>query len=201
MTLTPTNAPNQFDAANRLFRVFPMKVIQELTLRVGLTAFLIFPALSLAHGRPRPLVARIINIRGETQPEDAVGNVEVALSDHHREVWTRSWHCQLAKVAKSGLVGWTYAFAQHSRDGWMNSELCVARSRNDIIHVSASYAFIEVWDFTDHDSCVVTRSRNAHGPSRVEKFRIDTGELIADCSGSDYPEKIPEWARPFADQQ
>ncbi len=178
-----------------------MKGIQELTLRVCVTALFLFPALSFAYARPRPIAARIINIRGETQPEDAVGNVEVTLSNHRKEIWTRSWHCELAKVSKTRLVGWTYASGQHTRGPWMNDELCIANSRHDVTHFSVDRAFIDLWDFTDHDTCVVIRSRNIHGPSWLEKFRIDTGQFIDECSGSNYPEKTPEWARPYLDEQ
>src|ERR1051325_2738011 len=126
--------------------------------------FFVLPA--NAGERIRPVGVRVINAQGKLQPEDrygdAVGNVEVIFSNGRKEVWTTSWRCELAKVSKSGLVGWTYAAGRHSRGPWMNNELCIARSKRDITHFQADRAFIEIWDFVDNNTCVVIRSRNIH---------------------------------------
>src|SRR5438067_3176448 len=160
---------------------------------------------STASGRApvRPVAVRIIDRHGQPATKDrfgdVVGNVQVTFSDGHRETWTRSLRCELPKVSASGVVGWTYAAGRHSRGAWMNEVLCIATSRNDITRFDAARAFIELWAFTEHDSCVVMRSRNIHGPSWIEQYRIATGELVASCSGSDYPEQTPDWAKPYLD--
>lgn len=165
------------------------------------TAALVLPSvISFAQAEPKPISVRIINQRGQTQRENSNGNVEVTLSNRRREVWTRSTHCELAKVSKSGLVGWTYAAGQHSRGDWMNDELCIARSKHDRTHISTSRAFIEVWAFTDNDTHVVTRSRHYHGPSWIEKFDISTGKLIDECEGSNFLKDTPKWAQPWCDE-
>jgi hypothetical protein len=71
------------------------------------------------------------------------------------------------------------------RGGWMNSQLRIARAGRVIAHFQVSRAFIDLWDFTDKDTCVVIRCVNAHGPSWIQKHRIDTGELVAEGSCSD----------------
>jgi hypothetical protein len=103
------------------------------------------------------------------------------------------------KVSGSGDVGWTYAAGRHSRGAWMNSELCIAKSKSEITRIQADRAFIELWEFTDDNRCVVLRSRNIHGPSRIEKIEIGSGQLVESCSGSDYPEQTPVWARKYID--
>ncbi|MFN2623900.1 MAG: hypothetical protein ABR611_13765 [Chthoniobacterales bacterium] len=166
------------------------------------TCLLVFSAAALPR-RPHPVAARIVDVRGAPPEQDRygnrVGNVEVTLSNSHKEVWTHSGRCELPKVSKSGLVGWTYAAGRHSRGAWMNAELCIARTRRDIARFTVDRAFIERWDFSDNDTCVVTVSRNIHGPSWIEKLRIDNGEVVDSCSGSNDTDKTPEWARPYLD--
>lgn len=171
------------------------------TLKLCAAAILLHLMLPSAQAEPAHVSAGIIDRRGEPRHDDANGNVEVVLSNRRREVWTRSAQCKLAKVAMSGLVGWTYAATQHSRGSWMNNELCIARSKQDRTHIHAARTFIEVWAFTDKDTHVVIRSRSAHGPSWIERFRITTGELVSECSGSNYPDKTPVWARAYLDEQ
>ncbi len=76
----------------------------------------------------------------------------------------------------------------------MNTQLRIARDRRVIARFNVSRAFIDFWDFADKDTCVVIRCVNAHGPSWIQKYRIDTGELVAESSGSD------DWAKPYADE-
>jgi hypothetical protein len=105
-------------------------------------------------------------------------------------------HCLLPKVSHSGVVGWTHAVVQHSRGGWMNTQLRIARDGRLIAHFDVSRAFIDLWDFADNDTCVVIRCVNAHGPSWIQKHRIDTGELVAEGPTRG---NVPEWAKPYAD--
>jgi len=172
-------------------------------LQLAASIALLFVVTAAAHVPPRPVAARIVGRTGHAvafdRYGDIVGNVEVVFSNGHKEIWTRSLQCELPRVSKSGLVGWTYADDRHSRGVWMNNVLCIARSRRDISHFDADAAFIDLWDFTDNDTCVVIRYRNIHGPSWIDKIRLDTGETTEHCFGSGTVEETPEWARPYID--
>ena len=151
-----------------------------------------------ADSEPHPIAARIVAVPSQSNADwRPVGNIAVTFSDRHQEIWTTTGHCLLPKVSHSGLVGWTYGTTQHSRGGWMNTQLRLARDRRLIARFNVSRAFIDLWDFADKDTCVVIRCVNAHGPSWIEKYRIDTGEFVAEASASD---NVPEWARLYADQ-
>src|SRR6266516_1154916 len=154
---------------------------------------------ALAGGaQPHPIAARIFAVRSQSNADwRPVGNISVTFSDGHREMWTSTGRCLLPKISNSGLVGWTHAVGQHSRGGWMNTQLRIARHGRLIAHFDVSRAFIDLWDFTDKDTCVLIRCVNAHGPSWIEKYRIDTGELVAEGPGS---HDVREWAKPYAVQ-
>lgn len=179
---------------HRMTNAVSLRIASFLVVAFALAA----PTIAVA-APAKPVAARIVNRRGEPQQEDDVGNVQVTLSNHRKQIWTISLQCEDAKVSKSRLVGWTYARGRHSRGMWMNNQLCIARNSQDRTLFNASRAFIEVWGFTDNDTHVVMRSRNAHGPTWIEKFSIDTGRLVAECSGFDSPD-TPEWARPYLDE-
>jgi len=100
-------------------------------------------------------------------------------------------------VSQSGLVGWTHPTTHHSRGGWMNDNLRIARAGRLIAEFHADRAFIDFWSFAQNDTCIVLRGVNAHGPTWIRKYRIDTGELLAEGSGSG---KVEEWAKPYADE-
>ena len=79
----------------------------------------------------------------------------------------------------------------------MNTQVRIARDRRLIARFNVSRAFIDLWDFADKNSCVVIRCVNAHGPSWIQKYRIDTGELVAESSAG---HDASEWAKRYADQ-
>jgi hypothetical protein len=151
----------------------------------------------------KPVSACIVNWRGEVQKDEMrrVGNVRVRFTDGHREMWTHHGRAMLAKVSKGGLVGWTYAATQNLAPDhpWMNGSLILARRGRVLAKLEADDAFIEVWGFTDNDTCIVMRSRMLHGPSVIEKFNIATKERIGRCSNSD-PTSMEDWALPFWDE-
>ena len=166
----------------------------------AIAAGLICLAPTLAHPKPpHPVSARIHPIKWpqDGESDDVVGDVQVTLSDKTKETWTTDGHCELPKVSHSGLVGWTYAAGRHSRGAWMNRELRISRRKKLLISFDADYAFIEDWIFTDHNTCVLCRSRNSHGPSSIEKFSIKTGEIVDGCSGTGDRDTIPKWAWPL----
>ena len=147
-----------------------MKTARFLTITVALV---LVCAATAGDASPRPTAARIVPVKGE--PDDWVGNVSVRFSDGHRESWTAKGHCMIPKVAQSGLVGWTHAIGPHSRGGWMNNELRIARAGRLIAVFQADNAFIDFWTFADSDTCVVLRGVNVHGPTWIKKYRLDTG--------------------------
>lgn len=168
-------------------------------MRLVVPSFLIltFTVYGLSAAPDVPKSVTIVPVPGHSLPDGTPGgNVKVTFSSNRAEVWTTRGHCLLPRVSQGGLVGWTHASGRHSRGMWMNKALRIARDGRLVREFKASRAFIEVWDLTDSDSCVIIRSRNAHGPSRIEKFRIDTGELVAEGSGS---HDVPAWAQPYSD--
>jgi hypothetical protein len=106
----------------------------------------------------------------------------------------------LRQTSRSGFKGWTVATAKHSQGTWMNSTLVIVTRDKVQQKIHASRAFIEVWGFTESDKAVVVRSRNAHGPSWIEKFDSTTGKLIAECPGSNHIKDTPTWAQPWCDE-
>jgi hypothetical protein len=143
-----------------------------------------------------PVVVKIAAIRGQELADDTPGgNVQVRLSNGKTQLWTQSGHCTLPRLSKSGLVGWTYASGRHSRGMWMNGVLRIARNGKVMREIEAGYAFIENWDFSNNDSCVVIQSRNSHGPALVRKVYIGSGQVLAE--GSDAPGDY-EWAKTYA---
>jgi hypothetical protein len=153
-------------------------------------------ALPMIAAATHPVEVKIAAIRGQGLPDGTPGgNVKVKLSNEKTELWANSGHCFLPRLSKSGLVGWTYASGRHSRGMWMNSVLRIARDGKVIREIEAGYAFIEIWDFSDNDSCVVIQSRNIHGPALVRKVCISSGQVLAE--GSDAPGDY-DWAKTYA---
>jgi hypothetical protein len=122
--------------------------------------------------------------------------VRVTLTNGAREMWTRKGNCELPRVSKSGLVGWTHGAAFHSKGALMNPTLIVARADKVLATFQAFYSFIDVWDFADADSSVIVLSAGPHGPGRLEKFQIVDGKLLDGCYESQ-PDAWPEWAQRF----
>ena len=106
---------------------------------------------------------------------------------------------RLEATSESGIKGETVTKHRNSRGDWMNSLLILKQPGKDEKEFRSFYTWIEKWGFGDADKSVVIRSRNAHGPSRIEKYDIASGKLLAECSGSDLLKDTPEWARPFCD--
>ena len=161
----------------------------------GLAALTSVTLLAESH-RTTPISAQIISASGHIEPYWRHGNVRVALTNGRTEIWTRDGKCELARVSKSGLVGWTHGTAFHSKGALMNDTLIIARNRKVRARMRTFYPFIDVWDFTDADSCVVVLSAGPHGPGRIEKFRIADGQLLGGCYESK-PEEQPDWAKRF----
>jgi hypothetical protein len=100
---------------------------------------------------------------------------------------------------KDSSRGWTEAHHRHSKGSWMNGTLVVVTAAKEKKTFRASRGFIDRWGFADEGKSVVICSRNSHGPAWMEKYEIASGKLLAECSGSEFLESTPEWARPWCD--
>lgn len=148
----------------------------------------------------QPTSAHIVWAHGRVAPEGYAGDVVVQFSDGRHEAWTKHGGCELPKVSRTGIVGWTHGIAVHPTQGLMNSTLVVVRSGAIVNRIKVDNPFIDLWDFTDNDTCVVIRSRGPHGPSTLQKYRVATAKLLDSYSGSVGSPTIPAWARPYADR-
>jgi hypothetical protein len=89
-----------------------MQSARIVLLLTTLSAFTAIAADSESH----PIAARVVPVRSQSNLDwRPVGNISVTFSDGHEEMWTTSGHCLRPKASHSGLVGWTYGTAQHSR--------------------------------------------------------------------------------------
>ena len=155
---------------------------------------------AVAGNNQQPVLAEIVSGRGRIAEVGRPGNVRVTLANGHREMWTRKGNCELPRVSKSGLVGWTHGTSFHSKGALMNNILIVARERKVLTRIRTFYSFIDVWDFADADSCVIALSAGPHGPGRIEKFRIEDGELLDGCYEAHVDEQ-PDWAKRFLQKE
>ena len=152
-------------------------------------------------GEMRPVSARIMWAKEREAEPSHFGDVLVVLSSGKTEMWTSSGGCALAKVSRTGLVGWAHGSAFHRTQGLMDHELVLARRKHVITRIDVEYPFINAWDFADGDSAVVIRYGAAHGPSRIGKFRISSGKLLGECSSIEAFDAMPPWAKPFVEGQ
>jgi len=151
------------------------------------------------NGLRRPVAARIMWSKDHEADPEHFGDVLVRYSDGSTAFWTRGGGCALPGVSPDGLVGWTHGAERNRTQGVMNNTLLIARQQHVFATIRVDEPFIDEWAFGD-GSAVVVRSRGPHGPSTIQKFQIPGGRLLAQCPGSEIPEKAPDWARPFLDR-
>ncbi|MDQ6912339.1 MAG: hypothetical protein M3128_05630 [Verrucomicrobiota bacterium] len=149
--------------------------------------------------KSRPVSAQIVWGHDRVADEGHDGDVRVIFASGKHQRWTRNGKCLQPRVSNSGLVGWTHGKAYHSKGALMNATLVLARGNKILRRIAAYYPFIEVWDFTEHDTRVVMLSRGPHGPGRLEKFRIKDGAFLDGCFES-RSEEWPKWARSFVEK-
>lgn len=140
--------------------------------------------------------AEIVSAGGRVAEERHPGNVRVTLTNGRHEMWTRKGNCELPRVSKSGLVGWTRGTAFHSKGALMNDTLIIAREDKVLARIPTDYPFIDVWDFAGRESCVIVLSGGPHGPGRIGKFRIADGKLLGGCFEG-HVDEHPDWAKRF----
>lgn len=121
------------------------------------------------------------------------------MANGHREMWTRQGKCVLARVSKSGLVGWTRGKWFHPTQGLANNTVVIAREDKVLARITAFYPFINLWDFADGDSCVIVLSRGPHGPGHFQKFRIKDGKSLG-ASYESEGDNRPDWATRFLEK-
>jgi len=154
-------------------------------------------------GESTPMPVRATIVWGGKREADkgTPGDVLVTLSNGKSETWTTSGGCVLPHVSRNGSVGWAHGVTVHPTQGMIPNELVIARNKRIISRIEPEGPFIDLWDFVDDGICVVIRSRGAHGPSRLQKFRIPSGKLVGESSGAATGLQLPEWAKPFAEGQ
>ena len=134
------------------------------------------------------------------------GDVKVAFSDGHSEVWTHSGDCHDVKVSTNGNVGWIRMDKKHVDTHRMmltGKDSLVVRLADGKTTGFAPYnenVSIMDWRFLDGGKAIVVRSMGFHGPSSYAKYEIATRRLI-DARGPSYTpcDKLPSWAKPLAD--
>ena len=144
-----------------------------------------------------PQMATIVQADStETYGGDEIGNVKIKFTDGHTEMWTRKGHCRLPKISDSGLVGWLY-FTDRNDRGWpvFSTLRVVWPDEHHRDFDSLDYPFIEDWVFTEKDTCVVIRSRRAHGPADYLHFRLADGKLLDKVHGPEGA-TLPDWTNP-----
>src|SRR5437868_429886 len=144
----------------------------------------------------RPVSAEIVCADGRIAADRCPGDVRVSLTNGCREMWTRHGKCELPRVSRSGLVGWTHGIGFHSKGALMNDTLIVAREGKVLARIRTFYPFIDVWNFADADASVIVLLGGPHGPGRIEKFRIADGHLLGGCYEGHVDEQ-PDWAKRF----
>jgi hypothetical protein len=149
----------------------------------------------------KPVKAEIVDVPAERRDWGMpIGNVKVTFSDGHTEMWTKEGKALHAKASSTGIVGWSRYTQRNSHDEPVNSKLRILLSEKDIKDIDAG-PFIEEWDFADHDTAVVIKSRGRHGSASIVKFDIKSGKQLGSTGGATLYKDMPEWAKPFADDK
>jgi hypothetical protein len=140
--------------------------------------------------------AEIVSAGGRVAGERHPGNVRVTLTNGRQEMWTRKGNCELPRVSKSGLVGWTRGTAFHSKGALMNDTLIIAREDKLLARIPTDYPFIDVWDFADQESCVIVLPGGRTVPDESRNSESPTGKLLGGCFEG-HVDEHPDWAKRF----
>jgi len=76
--------------------------------------------------------------------------------------------------------------------------ICWPEGRHKDFAADYTYPFIEMWDFTNHDTAVAIKSRGPHGPADYDEYDLTSGKLIDHAHGV-FGKDLPVWAQPFSD--
>src|SRR6266404_4975101 len=103
-------------------------------LAISLCAAALTPAPARPNGRPAS--AEIVLPGGRVAEGRHPGNVRVTLTNGRHEMWTRKGNCELPRVSRSGLVGWTSGRGFHSKGALMNDTLIIASEDKLLARIS-----------------------------------------------------------------
>jgi hypothetical protein len=82
-----------------------------------------------ADSESHPIAARVVPVRSQSNLDwRPVGNISVTFSDGHEEMWTTSGHCLRPRPHTLAWWAGLYGTAQHSRGGWINTQLRIPRT-------------------------------------------------------------------------
>ena len=166
-----------------------------------LALLLCSPCCATSLAADMPVSAEIVDVPSERRDwGEPIGNVRVKFADGHSEFWTRLGRCMDVRRSDSGLVGWSRYTERNSYGEPVNSVLRVMVSNERWMDFQAG-PFINDWNFADHDSTVIVKSRGRHGPSVIQRFSLKTGKLVDSTKGSSLYSETPDWAKPFADDR
>ena len=153
---------------------------------------------------PKPQSVTIVDVPRERRDYGTnIGNIKVRFSNGRSEVWTSRGRCMHAHVSPNGLVGWTRYTARNYHQEPLNDTLRVRFLDGSIKDFQAypNGPFIEEWGFADADSAVVIKSRGRRGPAYYIKHSLRTGRVIESVEVSTPHDRLPKWAKPYADDR
>jgi hypothetical protein len=154
-----------------------------------------------------PISASIDVTRYIPTSEQRIGDLVVKYSDGTQEKWTNLGNCSDPNVSPSGIVACVLYPLQADgkslvmgRDLAQNGELRIWENGKVLATVSTVNEYIEGWSFAQDRRHVVIKSREAHGPARIELFAFRNGppEQSVGAFGDDEG-ALPGWAIPFHD--
>ena len=135
---------------------------------------------------------------------DPIGNVQVVYKDGTKDQWTLKGNASNPKVFADGTVGWVLSpLAEDGKtlDLYKNlptfPRLRIVRAGKVLATLDAERPFIEDWGFSDAGTFVIIKSRGAHGPAFVQRFRISDGSAQGRTPA--FGDDLPGWAEPYAD--
>lgn len=131
-----------------------------------------------------------------------IGDVWVAYPDGTKERLTRDGIASAPAVSTRGAVAWTLCEPDATSGTLCNyrgqayqQQLRIWRGGREIATAKAEKVFIEAWRFEPDGGHFVVQSRQAHGPSVIERFETASGKRVGRATGFDDPR--PEWADGF----
>lgn len=152
-----------------------------------------------------PASASVVGARKVPNWEgEAIGNVQVVYKDGSKDQWTLKGNASMPKVSKAGVVGWV--LSPLAKDGknldlYKNlptfPQLRLVRGGKILATLEAERPYIEEWGFSKDGVFVVVKSRGAHGPAFLQRFRVADGK--AQGNSPAFGDELPDWAKPYAE--
>jgi hypothetical protein len=147
----------------------------------------------------KPTTVSIVNLpEGKT-----FGDLEVRFADGHTETWSEAGRCTQPDFTENGTVGWVFGNEVAATGARIGKDVVSLRApgakKQDFLPNPKGGPFIEKWAFDDRGTAVVIKSRGHHGPAFFIKYDIDSRKVLGQQDGYVPENKMPVWARPYAD--